>query len=267
MSSKGIYAAVSGAMAQSSRLDTIANNIANVNTNGFKKDRQVFSEYLSAYEKADQQIKAPRVPASIESFYDMNGGDNSYVNSAGTYTNFEQGGLRPTGSPLDFALEGKGFFEVLTPSGVRWTRNGGTQLDGQGRLVTKDGFPILKEGQGDPSQRIFTVTSGNVTVTQRGEIFDGGNALGRLAVVDFIKPDDLQKVGNNNYTLKQNAHSAPVPVEEGRVHQGFMEASNVNVIEEMTDMITANRVFEAAQHAVKAQDQMDDKLINQVGKV
>ncbi len=267
MSSKGIYSAVSGAMAQSSRLDTIANNIANVNTNGFKKDRQVFSEYLSAYEKADDLIRAPRVPASIESFYDMNGGDNSYVNSAGTYTNFEQGGLRPTGSALDFALEGKGFFEVLTPQGVRWTRNGGTQLDGQGRLVTKEGFPILKEGQGDPTQRAFNVTSGNLTVTQRGDVFDGGNPIGRLAVVDFAKLDDLQKVGNNLYSLKDVARSTPMPVEEGRVHQGYMEASNVNVIEEMTDMITANRVFEAAQHAVKAEDQMDDKLINQVGKV
>jgi flagellar basal-body rod protein FlgG len=113
MSSKGIYSAISGAMAQSSRLDTIANNLANVNTNGFKKDRQVFSEYLSAYEKPDDLIRAPRVPASIESFYDMNGGDNAYVNPAGSYTNFEQGGLRATGSPLDFALDGKGFLRSL----------------------------------------------------------------------------------------------------------------------------------------------------------
>lgn len=267
MSSKGIYAAVSGAMAQSSRLDTIANNLANVNTTGFKKDRQVFNEYLTAYEKEDNLIRAPRVPASIESFYDMNGGDNAYVNSAGTFTNFEQGGLRPTGSQLDVALEGKGFFEVMSPQGVRWTRSGSLQVDGQGRLVTKDGFPILKEGQGDPAQRSINVSSANVTVSQKGEIFDGGNPIGRLAVVNFAKMDDLQKVGNNNYTLKANAQSAPIPTEEARIHQGFVETSNVNVVEEMTDMITANRVFEAAQHAVKANDQMDDKLINQVGKV
>jgi flagellar basal-body rod protein FlgF len=267
MSSKGIYAAVSGAMAQSSRLDTIANNLANVNTNAFKKDRQVFSEYLSAYEKEDGLIRCPRVPASIESFYDMNGGDTSYVNPAGTYTSFEQGGLRPTGSALDFALDGKGFFEVATPNGVRWTRNGSFQVDAQGRMVTKDGFPVLKEGQGDPLQRAITVQSSNLTVSQRGEVFDGGNPVGKLAVVDFVKPDDLQKVGNNLYQLKSNAVSQPTPISEGRVHQGYAEASNVNVVEEMTDMIAANRVFEAAQHAVKAQDQMDEKLINQVGKV
>lgn len=267
MSSKGIFSAVSGAMAQSSRLDTIANNLANVNTSSFKKDRQVFSEYLSAYEKPADVINVPRIPASIESFYDMQGGDNAYVNPAGTYTNFEQGALKPTGGNLDFALEGKGFFEVLTPSGVRWTRNGGFQIDGSGRLVTKEGHPVLREGQGDPTQRTITLTSRNVTVSQKGEVFDGGNAIGKLAVVDFVKPDDLQKVGNSYYTLKATAGSVPLPSEEAKVHQGYVENSNVNVIEEMTDMITANRVFEAAQKAIKGHDQMDEKLINVVGKV
>ncbi|MGZ3722492.1 MAG: flagellar basal-body rod protein FlgF [Bdellovibrionales bacterium] len=267
MSSKGIYAAVSGAMAQNSRLDTIANNLANVNTSSFKKDRQVFSEYLSTYEKPSDVIQVPRVPASIESFYDMQGGDNSYVNPAGTYTNFEQGGLRPTGSPLDLALEGKGFFEVGTPAGLRFTRNGSLQVDSNGQLVTKEGHPILKEGTGDPAQRAITVTSRNITISQKGEVFDGGNLLGKLAVVDFAKVDDLQKVGNSYYTLKGNAGSAPLPAQEGRVHQGYMEASNVNVVEEMTDMISANRVFEATQKAIKGHDQMDEKLINVVGKV
>lgn len=267
MSAKGIYSAVSGAMAQSSRLDTIANNLANVNTTSFKKDRQVFSEYLSAYEKAPDVIAVPRVPASIESFYDMQGGDNAYVNPAGTYTNFEQGGLRPTGSPLDLALEGKGFFEVASPQGIRWTRNGALQIDSSGRLVTKEGFPILKEGNGDPAQRAITLTSHNVTVSKKGEVFDGGNLVGKLALVDFAKLDDLQKVGSSLYQLKANAGSAPLPSEEGKIHQGFQEASNVNVVEEMTDMIAANRVFEAAQKAIKGHDQMDDKLINVVGKV
>lgn len=267
MSSKGIYSAVSGAIAQSSRLDTIANNLANVNTTGFKKDRQVFSEYLSAHEKANDVIQVPRVPASIESFYDMNGGDNAYVNPAGTYTNFEQGLLRSTGSPLDVALEGKGFLEVLTPDGVRWTRNGGLQVDGAGRLVTKEGHPVLRDGQNEPAQRIIQLTSRNVTIAQSGDIFEGGNALGRLAVVDFANPDQLQKVGSSMYALKGENPLNPFPAREVRVHQGFLEGSNVNVVEEMTDMITANRVFEATQQAIKGHDQMDDKLINQVGRV
>jgi flagellar basal-body rod protein FlgF len=162
MSSKGIYSAVSGAMAQSSRLDTIANNLANVNTTSFKKDRQVFSEYLAANEKPQDVIQAPRIPASVESFYDMQGGDTAYVNPAGTYTNFEQGALKSTGSAMDMAIEGKGFFEVLTPQGVRWTRNGSLQIDGNGRLTTKEGFPVLRDGQNDPAQRTIQLGSRNM---------------------------------------------------------------------------------------------------------
>lgn len=267
MSSKGIFSAVSGAMAQSSRLDTIANNLANVNTTGFKKDRQVFSEYLTSYEKQNDVIQVPRVPASIESFYDMQGGDNSYVNPAGTYTNHEQGALRATGNNLDFAIEGKGFFEVATPAGLRFTRNGGFQIDAAGRLVTKEGFPVLREGQGDPAQRIIQTTTRNITVSRSGEVFDNGNNIAKLAVSDFAVTDDLQKVGSSMYALKGTAVSGPVPSPEAHVQQGYVESSNVNVVEEMTDMISANRVFEAAQQAIKAQDQMDDKLINQVGKV
>lgn len=254
-------------MAQSSRLDTIANNLANVNTTSFKKDRQVFSEYLSANERPDDHINVPRVPASIESFYDMQGGDNAYVNPAGTYTNFAQGGLRATGNPLDIAVEGKGFLEVATPQGVRWTRNGSLNIDATGRLVTKEGHQVLRQGQGDPAQRGISVTSRNVTVTPTGEIFDGGLALGRLALVEFGNADELQKVGTSYYTLKGNATAQPTESSESRLHQGFLETSNVNVVEEMTDMITANRVFEATQQAIKANDQMDDKLINQAGKV
>jgi flagellar basal-body rod protein FlgG len=258
---------MSGAMAQSQRLDTIANNLANVNTSSFKKDRQVFNEYLSTYEKPNDVLNVPRVPASIESFYDMQGGDNAYVNSAGTYTNFEQGGLRPTGSPMDLAIEGRGFLEVLSPQGVKFTRNGALQVDGQGRLTTKEGYPVLKEGQNDPTQRMINVGSRNLTISQNGEVFDGGNSAGKLSLVDFNSLDDLQKTGSSLYQLKSNARSGPYAANEAKVQQGFTESSNVNVIEEMTDMITANRVFEATQHAIKAHDQMDDKLINQVGKV
>lgn len=267
MSSKGIYAAVSGALAQSQRLDTIANNLANVNTTGFKKDRQVFNEYLTSYEKQDELIRTPRVPASVESFYDMQGGDKAYVNTSGTYTNFTQGDLKSSGSATDLALEGRGFFEVLTPQGVRYTRNGSLQVDNLGRIVTKDGFPVLRSGNQNPEQRTFQVNSSNLTVSKSGDVFEGANAVGRLSIVDFANPDELGKVGGSYYQLKANATSTPAPALEATVHQGFVEASNVNVVEEMTDMITANRVFEATQAAIKAQDQMDDKLINQVGKV
>ena len=254
-------------MAQTTRLDTIANNLANVNTASFKKDRQVFSEYLTNFEKAPDVMNVPRMPASIESFYDTQGSDNAYVSPAGTFTNFEQGGLKPTGSPLDMALDGKGFFEVSTPAGIRFTRNGAAQIDAEGRLVTKEGYPLLKEGTGDPAGRMITVGTRGITVSQAGEVFDGGQSAGKLALVDFQNRDELQKSGSSLYALKANARFGATPTDGAKVQQGYVESSNVNVIEEMTDMIAANRVFEATQHAIKAHDQMDDKLVNNVGKV
>src|SRR3954465_15402012 len=109
MSTKGVYTALSGAIAQSERLDTIANNIANVNTPGFKKDKQIFQEYLTANEKPPALMNVPKVPASIESFYDMQGGDKSFVDSKGTFTDHTQGSVKHTGNKFDLALEGKGF--------------------------------------------------------------------------------------------------------------------------------------------------------------
>lgn len=267
MSSKGIYTALSGAMAQSSKLDTIANNLANVNTTSFKKDRQLFQEYLTSYEKNPDVIAVPRIPASVESFYDMQGGDKSFVDTEGTFTDFTQGHLQATGSSTHMGIDGKGFFEVLTPSGVRWTRNGSFLRNANGQLSTKEGYPVLKEGQGDPAQRTITIAgTAPLTVSQNGQLFDGGNAIGRLAIVDFEKPDVLDKLGNSLYKLKPNTQATPKAASNVVVQQGYLEGSNVNIIEEMTDMIAASRVFESTQQAIKAFDQMDDKLINQVGK-
>lgn len=267
MSSKGIYTALSGAIAQSSKLDTIANNLANVNTTSFKKDRQVFQEYVTAYEKNPDVIAVPRVPASVESFYDMQGGDKSFVDSDGTFTDFAQGQLKSTGNPTHFGIDGKAFFEVLTPSGVRWTRNGSFMRNTQGQLATKEGYQVLREGQGDPAQRTIALGPTPPTVSQSGQIFDGGTAIGRLALVEFDKADVLDKVGSSLYKLKNNVQNVTPKISTGAiVQQGYLEGSNVNVIEEMTDMIAASRVFESTQQAIKAFDQMDDKLINQVGK-
>lgn len=267
MSHKGIYTALSGAIAQNQRLDTIANNIANTNTTGFKKDQQVFYEYLTANEKGSDIIKAPRVPASIESFYEMNGGDRGYVDSRGTFTDHTQGSLKQTGNPLDVAIEGAGFLEVLSPAGVRLTRNGALRVDGQGRLVTKEGFPVLRSGVGqNPAARVLNIDSRNVTISQNGEIYSGRESIGSLSVVDVGNVDALQKVGSSLYKLKPNLDPGLSLAEESKVRQGFLEGSNVNVVDEMTKMISATRVFESTQKAIQAFDGMNNKLINVVGK-
>lgn len=257
-------------MAQSLKLDTIANNIANVNTPAFKRDQQVFNEYLTANEKPPEVIQVPRVPASIESFYDMQGGDKSFVDSKGTFTDYSQGGLKKTENPLDVAIDGKGFFEVMTPQGVRFTRAGNFTMDGNGRIVNKSGYPVLIAGApgADPQSRtIQAQPSGDpLSISDSGEIYQGQEVIGKLSVVDAAKPDQLQKVGHSLYTFKPNVNPEIVEVKNPSLKSGYLEMSNVNVVQEMTDMIQTHRVFESTQKAISAYDSMSDKLVNIVGK-
>lgn len=256
-------------MAQSAKLDTIANNLANVNTAGFKRDSQLFREYLTSYEKEPGTITVPRVPASIESFYDHQGGDKSYVDMNGTFTDFTQGALKSTGNKLDLAIEGDGLFEVGSPEGARFTRSGSFSIDGDGRLVTKQGLPVLREGTGDAASREIRVTQGqgNLSISSNGEIFEGAQSIGKLSVVKIDKKDGLQKVGQSLYALRENLEPQVTPAAEAKVHQGFLEGSNVNIVREMTDMITATRVFESTQKAIQAYDQMASKAVNDVPKL
>ncbi len=267
MSTKGIYTALSGAIAQNTKLDTIANNIANSSTNGFKKDQKVFKEYLTANQKYPDTLQVPTVTASIESFYDNQAGDRGYVDTMGTYTDFTQGTLKQTGNKFDFALEGPGFFEISTPQGRRFTRNGSFHLSAKGEIVTQDGHPVLREGTQDPSQRSIQVGNGNLTVAYNGEIYSQGQLLNKLSVVNFSDPDGIKKQGNSLYAIKEQMNPAVIPAEVAKVHQGSVETSNVNIVQEMTDMINTTRTFEATQKAIKAFDEMNAKLMNDVPRV
>jgi flagellar basal-body rod protein FlgF len=269
MSTKGIYSALSGAMAQSTKMDTIANNIANVNTTGFKRDSQVFSEYLTANEKPSDVIAVPRDVAAIESFYNMQGADKSFVDTKGTYTDYSQGSLKNTGNKLDVGIDGRGFFEVMTPAGVRFTRAGNFTLDGTGQLVTKDGFPVLKSSEpgADPASRIFQVTGqGDVSISDNGEVYEGNQALGKLSVIDTVDKDSLRKQGMSLYGFKPGTENQSAPVLNPSLRQGFVEISNVNIVQEMTDMIQTQRVFESTQKVISAYDSMADKVSNVIGK-
>ncbi len=270
MSTKGIYTALSGAMAQNLKLDSIANNIANVNTPGFKRDQQVFREYLTAHEKPPEVIQVPKDVAAIESFYNIQGGDKSFVEGVGTFTDHGQGTVKNTGGTLDLAIDGDGFFEVLTPQGTRFTRAGNFTLDGNGTLVTKDGYFVL--GQGDagsePQDRVIQMTGqGAITVTDGGEVLQGQEPMAKIGVVRIAEKDAIEKVGNSMYSFKNGFNPTVENLESPNLRQGFLEMSNVNVVQEMTDMITTNRVFEMAQKAIQSHDTMADKMINIVGKV
>lgn len=269
MSVKGVYTALSGAMAQSLQMDTIANNIANVNTPGFKRDTQVFNEYLTANEKEQTGMPVPRIPASIESFYDLQGGDQSFVDAKGTFTDHSQGSLKHSGNPLDMAIDGDGFFEIATPDGIKLTRAGNFTMDGNGRLVTKEGHFVLSSG-GDganPDARAITLNGSEMmTVNDRGDIFQGTELVGRVSVVTVANKDSLQKIGNSLYGFKAGHSPEVINKENASIRSGFVETSNVNVVQEMTDMIKTQRIFESTQKAISAYDSMNDKLVNVVGK-
>jgi flagellar basal-body rod protein FlgG len=271
VASKGIYPAVSGAIAQAQRLDTISNNIANANTIGFKRDEQTFREYLTYLEKQDDHIKVPKQLASIESFYDQLGKDQSYVDSNGSYIDFSQGVMLPTGRSLDVAIEGEGFFEFATPEGIRYSRRGSFNIDGNGTLVNHLGHPVLTADEGNPEERLIRVnpSAGPVRVDDQGGVYQGGEFLGQLAVVKAQNPQQLRKSGHGYFELKNSgdAASSLSYLENPQLKSGFLEGSNVNIVKEMTDLISATRAFETNQKAIQAYDSLADKLVNQVPKL
>ena len=269
MPTKGIYTALSGAIAQSKKMDTVANNIANVSTPAYKRDYEVFREYLTAHQKGPDVIAVPKVPASTESFYDMQGGDKGYVDSAGRYTDFTQGKLKVTGSDLDFALQGKGFFEVFTPQGVRFTRNGSFRRDFEGKLVTADGYPVLKVAPpgAAPETRIIQLGNAKLSASNKGDLVQNGQEVARLSVIDVGNVDALQKVGQSMYMVRPNIEPELAIAEDFDLRQGVQELSNVNIVQEMTNLIATSRVFESTQKAIKAYDQMNQRLVNDVPKL
>jgi flagellar basal-body rod protein FlgF len=269
VSSKGIYTALSGAIAQNQRLETISNNLANVNTPGFKRDGQLFREYLTSYEKEPGTITVPRIPASIESFYDMQGGDKAYVDAQGTFTDYSQGSLKKTGNRLDVAIEGGAFFEVLTADGPKLTRVGSFNVDAEGRLVNKQGLPVLRDGGAgqDPASRTIRLRNADVSISPLGEIYDGNQNVGRLSLLNVGNKDALQKVGHTLYGIKDTIDPQLSASTDSRIHQGFLETSNVNTVREMTDMIATTRTFESTQKGIQAYDQMMGKAVNDVPKL
>lgn len=271
MSTKGIYTALSGAIAQNQRLESVANNIANVNTPSFKKDNVVFQEYLTVNEKGPESLKIPRIPASNDSFYDQQGRDKSYVDVNGSFTDFTQGALEATRNPLDLALNGDGFFEVLVGNEIRYTRDGAFKIDNQGQLVTKEGYPVLRRTpQGTPPEdrliRLNPGASGNLFVAENGLVSQGENLIAQLSVVTVDEKPALKKEARLLYSLKPNYNTEMRAATGVEVKQGFIEKSNVNIVQEMTDMISATRLFESTQKAISAYDSMADKLVNVVPK-
>jgi flagellar basal-body rod protein FlgF len=238
-----IYKAGAGAILQQIRLDAYANNLANVNTTGFKADEPVF-RYDTPEIASDSADNTP-----ILSPYAL---PLEYV------TNFESGPLRQTGSPLDVAIVGKGFLEVQTPDGPQYTRNGGLSINTEGKLSNADGWPVM--GQGGA----ISIEGSRVEINEEGQVSVDGNVVDVLKVVDFNDPSVLKKAGNSLFK-DDSAGSAMVNAEGYRIAQGTLEASNVDAIRTMTDMIETLRVFETYQKVIRSADEATAKTVNEVG--
>lgn len=250
------YSATFGALTQQYRLDTIANNLANVNTTGFKADRLAFQDTFRRYahdlvnpnQTLDQQVPWPRSillaqPRIGERVVDLS-----------------QGSLKATGNPLDLAISGEGFFRIQTPAGELLTRKGVYHLSAEGYVVDDHGNQLL--GDGGPLQvpdggKLFVQGDGTVTVD--GEVID------RIVPVTVEDPRVLEKAGNSLFQIKKDAQVQPMPAEGATIEQGFLETANVEVVTEMVNMIEATRAFEAYQKMITGTFDQDKKAITEVG--
>ncbi len=236
----GHMEALEGALLLERKLEVAANNMANVNTTGFKKQRITFREYLlSQVDGSRRTAKGPVVT-----------------------TEFAQGATHQTDNPLDFAIEGEGFFAVQTPQGVRYTRDGNFTLDAQKQLVTRQGYPVL--GNGAPI--ILDDTTGRgIWLSGDGRFFVDETQTNVLDVVTFEDPTSLRRLGANLWE-PSSRNVVPTPVENPSIKQGYLEDSNVNPLESMLELMDCYRAYEAQQKTIQTVDQLDNKAANEVGR-
>ncbi len=268
---RGWYTAASGMNAQQQRLDAISNNLANVDTTSYKRDVTVsknFPELLLRRMDDDGVYKNPFGSADVAPIIGKIG---LGVELNELFTNFEQGSFKPTSGDSDFALEGKGFFAVETPTGERYTRNGNFTVGVEGYLETKEGYPVLGEnGRLMLQDTKFTVNkNGEVWVRPISNTDADSVLLDRIKLVTFENDRFITKQGSSLY--KDSPVSGPAVAAEGpdrpKVTQGFVEASNVNVVNEMVQMIEVNRAYEANQKTIQSEDSMMAKLWNEVVRI
>jgi len=298
----GLWTAVSGASAQSQHVDMVANNLANQDTLGYKKDLPTFKEYLSVLEREPSALDVPRAPIKDKDFFPLDGRDQSFVVVDGTYTNHRQGNLRVTQAPLDLALDGPGFLEVSTPFGIRYTRQGSLKVAMDGRLVTTEGYPVLAAQPGglaaalpvtavQPSQGGLPTQGGvaagqasdlaarfinladvggataKISISQQGELYAGDQLIAKLGVSEFRDLNKLKKYGGQLFENRDPENQIGDGTQKTVVRQGVLENSNVNPVEEMTNLIKANRLFEHDLKAIKTFNDMLGREANDIGKL
>lgn len=242
----GMYAAVSGSLTAMHRLDMISNNLANINTPGYKKDKMSFEGLLAG------SANPPAVPQGQTA--------DPILQKENVYIDHAAGPVSQSGNPLDLALDGDGFFAVTTPEGTAYTRQGNFRTSADGTLVTVDGFAV--QGAGGAAVRI---QGSRVEIDAKGGVIVDGTPSGAISIVDFEKPVALTKIGNALF-VPANPETTPLPG-TAQVQQGYLEGSNVESISEMVQLIETNRYFEACSKVIKGFDDIAAKAANDLGRV
>jgi len=255
---RSLWIAKTGLDAQQTQLDVISNNLANVNTAGFKRGRAVFEDLLH------QTLRQPGAQSSQQTQLPTGLQLGTGVRPVASERVFTQGNLQQTSNPFDIAVNGQGFFQVSQPDGtLAYTRDGSFHLDAQGQLVTSSGYAVSPAITIPANAQTVTIgRDGTVTVTQQGQA--SGTQVGTLQLANFINPAGLQSQGENLY-VETSASGSPTTNTPGSngvgvLSQGYVETSNVNVVEELVNMIQTQRAYEINSKAVQTSDQMLQRL-------
>ncbi len=255
---RSLWIAKTGLDAQQTQLDVTSNNLANVSTNGFKRARAVFEDLLY------QTLRQPGASSSAQTQIPSGLQIGTGVRPVATERNFTQGNLTQTGNSLDIAIQGEGFFQIQLPDGtVGYTRDGAFQKDSQGQIVTANGYP-LSPAITIPSNAlsISIGTDGVITVLQSGS--PTPVQVGQIQLASFVNVGGLQSMGQNLFleTASSGTASPNTPGTNGvgLLNQGYVETSNVNVVEELVNMITTQRAYEINSRSIQTSDQMLARL-------
>ena len=251
---RALYTAASGMTAQQANIDNVAHNLANANTAGFKKSRVEFADLVY------DQARVAGAPTSTTSEAPIGLETGLGVRAVGTSRDFARGNLRSTSAPLDLAIEGGGFFQVQLPSGeVGYTRTGSFHLNGEGALVTSDGDQVQPQISIPPNATSISISKdGIVSASIPGQT--GAQQIGTLELASFQNPAGLRATGGNMFLATTASGEPQVGAagedSRGAIAQGFIEDSNVSVVEEMVNMILGQRAYEANSKVIKAADEM-----------
>jgi len=241
----GMYSALSGNLMAMKRMDVISNNLANVNTPGYKKDKMLFESMLAG------SANPPAVPQGSTA--------DPILLKDNVIIDYSPGNVSQTGNNLDLAIDGDGFFVVSTPDGPAYSRQGNFRLSSDGTLVNADGFPVM--GQGGA----IHIQGSKVDIDAQGVVSVDGNPVGTISVMDFPRPYNLTKSAGALFT-PADPNMTPQAATAG-VRQGQLEGSNVETISEMVQMIETSRYYEACAKVIKGFDDMTAKATNDMGRL